>query len=168
MLLTHVTTSVAMLGAVGCFLVLAAVGLGTAETGPLVYSAMDLITRYVILPLTALSLILGIVQSLVTPWGLMRHYWVVLKLVLTGLVAVVLLMQTPNIATLAQLDAGALSSSEWLTMRFSMLLHAGGGLFVLLLIAVLSIYKPRGLTRYGWKKAKQLSGSGAHSGRAQT
>ena len=167
-LLTHVTTSVGMLGAVACFMVLAVVGLGSAETGPLVYSAMDLITRYVILPLAALSLVLGIVQSLVTPWGLMRHYWVVLKLLLTVLVAVVLLMQTPNIATLAGLDTGALSGSDWTTTRFSMVLHAGGGLFVLLLAMVLSVYTPRGLTRYGWEKAKRLSGSRTRSGSAQT
>lgn len=152
LLLTHVTISVGMVGAVGCFLVLAGVGLGSSETGPLVYSAMDLITRYLIVPLAVLSLALGIVQSLVTPWGLMRHYWVVLKLLLTVLVAVVLLMQTRNIATLAGLDAGALSGSEWATTRFSMVLHAGGGLFALLLAMVLSVYKPRGLTRYGWTK----------------
>lgn len=168
LLLTHVTTSVGMLGAVGCFLVLAVVGLGSAETGPLVYSATDLITRYVILPLAVLSLVLGIVQSLVTPWGLMRHYWGVLKFVLTVLVAVVLLMQTPNITALAGLDADTLSGAEWTTTRFSMVLHAGGGLFVLFLAMMLSVYKPRGLTRYGWEKAKRLSGPRTRSGSAQT
>jgi hypothetical protein len=30
--------------------------------------------------------------------------------------------------------------------------HAAGGLVVLLVLVVLSIYKPRGLTRYGWRK----------------
>jgi len=32
------------------------------------------------------------------------------------------------------------------------LLHAGGGLLVLLVITVLNMYKPRGLTPYGWRK----------------
>jgi hypothetical protein len=31
-------------------------------------------------------------------------------------------------------------------------IHAGGGLLVLLLPVVLSVYKPRGMTRYGWRK----------------
>ena len=30
--------------------------------------------------------------------------------------------------------------------------HAGGGLLVLLVIQVLNVYKPRGLTPYGWRK----------------
>jgi hypothetical protein len=31
------------------------------------------------------------------------------------------------------------------------LLHAGGGLAILLVIATLNVYKPRGLTPYGWR-----------------
>jgi hypothetical protein len=34
----------------------------------------------------------------------------------------------------------------------SELLHAGIGLLVLLVIQVLNVYKPRGLTPYGWRK----------------
>ena len=30
--------------------------------------------------------------------------------------------------------------------------HAGGGLLVLLVVTVLNVYKPRGLTPYGWRK----------------
>ncbi|MGH7476805.1 MAG: hypothetical protein ACRELD_10980 [Longimicrobiales bacterium] len=32
------------------------------------------------------------------------------------------------------------------------LLHPGLGLVVLLVITVLNVYKPRGMTRYGWRK----------------
>lgn len=32
------------------------------------------------------------------------------------------------------------------------LLHAGVGLLVLLVITGLNVYKPRGMTRYGWRK----------------
>lgn len=35
-----------------------------------------------------------------------------------------------------------------------MLVHAGGGLAVLGLTVVLSVLKPRGLTRYGWRRAE--------------
>jgi len=35
------------------------------------------------------------------------------------------------------------------------LLHPGAGLVVLLGIAVLNVYKPRGLTRYGWRKQRE-------------
>ena len=35
------------------------------------------------------------------------------------------------------------------------LFHAGGGLLVLLVVQVLNVYKPRGLTRYGWRKQQE-------------
>lgn len=35
------------------------------------------------------------------------------------------------------------------------LLHAGVGLLVLLVAAVLAVYKPRGMTPYGWRKQRQ-------------
>src|SRR5450432_2508452 len=33
-----------------------------------------------------------------------------------------------------------------------LVIHASGGLLVLLVPAVLSVYKPPGMTRYGWRK----------------
>jgi hypothetical protein len=33
--------------------------------------------------------------------------------------------------------------------------HAGGGLLVLLVITMLNVYKPRGLTPYGWRKQQE-------------
>jgi hypothetical protein len=35
------------------------------------------------------------------------------------------------------------------------LFHPGLGLVVLLAITVLNVYKPRGLTRYGWRKQQE-------------
>ncbi|MHC2355833.1 hypothetical protein [Sinorhizobium meliloti] len=35
------------------------------------------------------------------------------------------------------------------------MVHALGGIFVLITTTVLSIYKPRGLTRYGWRKQQR-------------
>jgi hypothetical protein len=37
----------------------------------------------------------------------------------------------------------------------SELLHAGVGLLVLLVIQVLNVYKPRGMTPYGWREHSQ-------------
>jgi hypothetical protein len=37
----------------------------------------------------------------------------------------------------------------------STLVHSVGGSFVLLVILVLNIYKPRGMTRYGWNKQQR-------------
>jgi hypothetical protein len=45
------------------------------------------------------------------------------------------------------------------------LLHPGLGLVVILLIQVLNVYKPRGMTRYGWRKEDELRMSGRGSTR---
>ncbi len=35
------------------------------------------------------------------------------------------------------------------------MLHAGAALVLLLLATVLAMYKPRGLTRYGWRRQQE-------------
>ena len=52
---------------------------------------MDLTARFVIVPLAFAALLTGLIQSLGTPWGLFRHYWVLTKLLLTVFATVVLL-----------------------------------------------------------------------------
>lgn len=138
------------MGAVAGFLALAAVGL-SAGGSPItlaVYPAMRIVTWYVIVPLAASSLAIGIVQSLGTPWGLFRYYWIIIKLVLTLLALAVLMLQTQTVDMLAAMaSAGILEGMTG--PRFSMMLHGTGGLIVLLTANVLSVYKPRGVMRYG-------------------
>lgn len=148
-LVLHVTSSVGFTGAVAGFLALAIAGL--ADTGPLalaVYPAMQVITWYVIVPLAASSLLVGIIQSLGTPWGLVRYYWVIIKLALTLLALAVLMLQTQSIDMLAEAALQG-TLAEHIGARFSMVLHGTGGILVLLTATVLSIYKPRGITGYG-------------------
>lgn len=152
LLLTHILTSVGMMGSVAGFLVLAIVGLNQPSQGPAVYPAMNVLTQALIAPLAVTSLLIGTVQALVTPWGLLRHYWVVIKLALTTIVLVVLLMQVPNVTLLAELDPVTMASAEWARTRLSMVLHASGGTVVLLVAMILSVYKPKGLTRFGWNR----------------
>ena len=85
-LTAHVTFSVGLLGSIAAFLALAVAGL-TSQNGQMVraaYPAMELIARFVIVPFAFGSLLTGIIQSLGTTWGLFRHYWVVIKLLLTS------------------------------------------------------------------------------------
>jgi len=102
----------------------------------------------VIVPLAASSLLVGILQSLGTPWGLVRHYWVIVKLALTLLALAVLMLQTQSIDMLAEAALQG-TLAEHAGARFSMVLHGTGGILVLLTATVLSIYKPRGITGYG-------------------
>ena len=154
-LVAHVTSSVGFLGAVAAFLALAVAGLTgkDALSVQAAYVAMEMTTWYVIVPLNVAALLTGLVQSLGTTWGLFRHYWVVVKLLLAGAVTVMLLLQTAQIAYMAELaTATTLSRPDHLRLRASLAVHAAGGLLVLLATTTLSVYKPRGMTRYGWHK----------------
>lgn len=150
----HVACSVSALGAVAAFLALAVAGLSSEDlrTVRALYPAMDLIARLVVLPLVVAALLTGLVSSLGTRWGLFRHFWVMVKLVLTVLVILVLLLQLAPIGFLAGAAADGMSAADHLDLRRSMVAHAAGGLLVLLTTTTLGIYKPRGMTRYGWRK----------------
>src|SRR5712691_5240606 len=102
-LAAHVTASVSRLGAVAAFLALAVAGLASHDTQMVraAYLATELITWFVIVPLAFGSLLTGLVLSLGTSWGLFRHYWVLVKFMLTILATVLLLLHTQPIGLLA-------------------------------------------------------------------
>src|SRR5258708_19072270 len=50
---------------------------------------------------------------------------------------------------------GALSRADLHKPRMELVVHAGGGLLVLLVITTLSVFKPWGLTRYGQRKLQE-------------
>lgn len=105
-----------------------------------------------ILPLIFLSLVIGVVQALVTPWGLFRHWWVLAKLAINLFVAAVVLVQMPGIGFMADTVAANLPIDTMVGVRMSFVVHAAGGFVVLLIPMFLSVYKPPGLTRHGWRK----------------
>ena len=148
-LTAHVATSVGWLGAVLVVLALSVV-VATGSDRPLVqgsYLVMERVGWWVLVPLAIASLTSGVVQSLIGPYGLLRHWWVVVKLLLTGIATGVLLLYT---GTLGRLAAASQASGGVLT-SVSPLVHTTGAFVVLLGAVVLSVYKPRGLTRYGWR-----------------
>jgi hypothetical protein len=157
-LTAHVTSSVGLLGSIAAFLALAVAGV-TSQDVPTVraaYLAMELIARSVIVPLAFASLLTGLIQSLGTPWGLFRYYWVVVKLLLTVFAAGVLLVKMELIDYAARLAAEmSLSRTDLRAAGIQLAVHAAGGLLLLLVPAVLSVYKPPGLTRYGRRELRE-------------
>jgi hypothetical protein len=156
-LTTHITFSVGWIGAVAGYIALdvAAATSQDAQTLRAAYLAMELITRYVIVPLAFASLLTGLVISLGTRWGLFRHYWVLFSLVLTILATAVLLAETQTISHFADIAADPATSSDDLRALGSTLVHSVGGAMVLLVVLVLNVYKPPGMTRYGWRKQQE-------------
>jgi len=148
----HLTSSVGWIGAVVAYLALgiAAVSSQEAQTVRAAWIGMELTGWSVIVPLALAALITGVALSLGTPWGLFRHYWVVISLLLTIFSTVILLLHMPTVSAMAvmarepgNIHRGGLGAD---------LFHAGGGLLVLLAVMALNVYKPRGLTPYGWRK----------------
>ena len=157
-LIAHVTSSVGWLGAVAGFLALAVVGLANRDTQMVraVYLVMDLTAWYVIVPLCLASLLTGLVSSLGTTWGLLRHYWVLLKILITIPSSLLLLVHLQPIGYMAAVAAKTpLSSADLHGLKIQLVVEAGAALLVLLVATALSVYKPKGLTRYGWRKQQE-------------
>ncbi len=156
-LAVHLTSSVGWIGAVAGYLALdvAAATSQDARTLRAAYLAMELIAWYVIVPLALASLLTGLVMSLGSKWGLFRHYWVLISLLLTMIATVVLLVETQTINSFADIAADPTTSGDDLRALGSTLVHSVGGTVVLLVILVLNVYKPRGMTRYGWRKQEE-------------
>ena len=156
-LFAHVVTSVGLMGAVASFLLLSIIG-AVSSNVQLVQASYVLLmplTAYLILPLVVASLLIGIISSLGTPWGLVRYYWVVAKLLLTSVTLIVLLLQMNAIAELSTIAATRTVTDADMGLRIRMIVHAGGGLGVLLLIMILSLWKPKGVTPFGQRQSAQ-------------
>jgi hypothetical protein len=154
-LTAHISFSVGWIGTVIAYVALAFAAKNSQDVQMVraAWIAMEFIGWYVIVPLSLAALLTGIIMSLGTPWGLFRHYWVLIKLLLTVLSTIVLvehmrgvLSLTEKVKEMDNADLGRLPSE---------LFHPGVGLLVLLVILVLSVYKPRGMTRYGWRKQQE-------------
>ena len=151
----HVIVTVGWLGAVASFLVLAITGL-TSNDMQLVhvsYLAMDLITWYVIVPLSLVPLLLtGPLLSLGTPWGLFRHYWILVKLVINLLSTAILLIHLRPISYMARVVAEGTLSHTDRPVQIQLVVAAAAGLLALIVATGLAVFKPRGMTVYGWRK----------------
>lgn len=157
-LIAHIVFSVGWLGAVLVFLVLAVIGLSSASAPTVrgVYLVMEPAAWAVLVPLAFASLLTGLIESLGTSWGLARHYWVLIKLgitVVTTLVLVVYLQTFARMAAVADDPIAAVAAVR----NPSPMIHAGGALVLLLTAAGLSVVKPRGLTRYGWRRQQRTT-----------
>jgi hypothetical protein len=153
----HLTISVGWLGAVAAYMALdvRAATSQNAQTLRAAYLGMESIARPIIVPLAFASLLTGLVMSLGTKWGLFRHYWVLISLVLSMIATLVLLVQTQVISSFAAVAADSTTSGDDLRALPSTLAHSVGGMVVLLVILVLNVYKPQGVTRYGWRRQQK-------------
>ena len=150
----HLTFSVGWIGAVVAYLALgvAAVTTDDADTIRASWTGMEVIGWYAIVPLAVGSLLTGLVMALGTRWGLFRHYWVLISFVVTMFATAVLVLHMPTVSSMA--DVARDADRATLDSLGGDLSHPGIGLVLLLGVQVLNIYKPQGMTRYGWRKQR--------------
>ena len=154
-LTVHVSSSVGWFGAVGGFLALAIAGLTSqdSQTMRAAYISMGLTAWFVIVPLALASLLTGIASSLASRWGLFRHYWVLVKLLITPFATVVLLVHLQPIQLLAAAATRAgILDADLHQSQILMVAASSAALLALLVLATLSVYKPRGMTSHGARK----------------
>lgn len=148
----HLTFSVGWIGAVVAYLALGVTAANSRDTDTVrgAWTAMELVGWYVIVPLAVASLLTGLIMALGTKWGLFRHHWVLISFVLTVFATVILLLHMPTVSSMA--DTAQQAEGDRLQSLGGDLGHPGIGLVVLLIVQVLNLYKPQGMTRYGWRK----------------
>jgi hypothetical protein len=150
---THITSSVGWFGAVIVFLALAVIGLISQDEMKVrgAYLVMAPAAWFVLVPLAHASLLTGIALFLGTTWGLFRHYWISLKLLITVFATVVLLIYMKTFREMAGIAADPTVGLA-LVRNPSPTVHAILALGLLLVATVLAVYKPLGMTAYGMRK----------------
>ena len=160
-LTAHVVFSIGWIGALVAFLVLSVAGL-TSPNPDIVrgsYVSMDLISRFAIIPMCFAALATGIIDAFVTPWGLFRYYWVVVKFMLTLIATFLLLMHENAIGRAAKWVSGTaatqLFAADFRPLKTELVQKSALAIVLLLGIAALGVYKPWGLTSYGHRKLQK-------------
>jgi hypothetical protein len=139
----HVISAVGWLGVDLVLLTLGIAGISGAADPGIVYPAQGLIGLVLFAPLSLLVLGVGVVNALGTPWGLLRHWWVVTKLaIVTLMVGLIGLALLPNLLA-ALHDGSALAVSY----RRNLVIAPAVSSSLLVISTVLSTYKPWGRTR---------------------
>src|SRR5712692_3469689 len=156
----HVTFSVGWLGAVAAFLVLSVAGLTShdAEVVRGAYLSMDLISRFIVIPMCFAALATGLLQALGTPWGLFRYYWILVKFGLAIFATIALLLHQFVVVVAKRVSGAAtetLFSADLGSLKTELVRAPSLAIVLLLVVTTLGVYKPWGLTRYGRRKQQE-------------
>ncbi|MEU6479784.1 PDR/VanB family oxidoreductase [Streptomyces sp. NPDC047017] len=172
----HILSSVGWVGLSLSMATLALIGYLTSDPGVAegAYYAMYVFDESTVSLVSLICGASGVLLGCGTPWGLMRHWWVLVKWVLTLGVAVFAWVYThPLVLTAAEKAAAAEGGGYTPGTEGTLLAWTVPPVFgVLVFTGVLSVYKPWGRTRRGRRYAQtravvpaRAPGSGAVSAR---
>ncbi|MFE6610979.1 PDR/VanB family oxidoreductase [Amycolatopsis sp. NPDC057786] len=148
-LVLHIGVSVGWLGLSLGMLTLALIGLlaGTHVARHSAYEIFHIFDLVIVIPSVVLTIITGLVLSLGTPWGLVKHRWVLAKFLIS-----------------LSIPAAAAVESRWVTelvartedpaarpgaLGVALVITVGGFALSLWVAVILSVLKPWGRTRWG-------------------
>jgi hypothetical protein len=147
LLSVHVIVSVGLLGSDAAVLVLCIAGARGSDPST-VYPAARLIGSTLLVPLALLALATGLVQGLLTPWGIARYWWVAISLAFTvaGIVLGTFVL-VPTLGAAASAAAAGHGAQVLSVDRLGLVKDASAASIVLIVIVLLSVYKPFGRLR---------------------
>jgi hypothetical protein len=164
LLTAHLATSAGWLGVSGVLLTLSVAGMRGADPA-VIYPAIALVGQNLLVPLAVAAWALGILTSLLTPWGLVKHWWVLVKLVLTTILAgLVVFLLWPS---LREIPAPGFVVTP--AFQEQLLAPPIVQTTALLGITLISVFKPWGRTkrRQTAKPAVRASRAAAMAGRSR-
>jgi hypothetical protein len=106
-------------------------------------------------PILAIStFVSGVLLSLGTKWGLLQHYWIVIKIVLTvGVIVTAIQLDERFIRlSISALSRQSMDSGIALSPTILLISLTVAHLLMLGAATVISVYKPWGKTRFGLRK----------------
>src|SRR5690349_17555294 len=139
LLVIHVTASAGWIGVEACLLALGASG-NAVLPAPGFYTAAGALGNMLALRACLLTLATGLLLSLGTPWGLIRHYWVIAKLVLTTALMLADIFTIDPLLSRAAAGLGPRSPS--------LAAVSAAQIAVLLVTMVITVFKPWGRTGF--------------------
>lgn len=151
--MVHVVSALGWLGIDVVLLVFAVTGLASDDPAVVAvcYQAMELFVIPTVVPAALLSLGSGILLGLGSRYGLLRYWWVAVKLalniVLLVLVVVLLRPGLDNAAEAGRQVGAGIEPEDFGTLQADSLFPPGVSIAALLFATVLAVYKPWGRLR---------------------
>lgn len=157
LLTLHIISTMVWLGSASSYIPIGiyVVNSQDAEMIRFAIQIMSIIVNFIVVPVAFVSLLTGVILSLGTRWGLLRHYWIVVKLLL-NVFAVIMLV---NYAVLLSRAAAIAAQTTWSSADIEILQapnhisHPIGSVVIVVTATILSVYKPRGMTKFGRRQS---------------
>jgi len=151
----HVALSVGWLGASMAMMTLAFAAQADQPGAHMrsAYWAMHLLADVLLIPLSLSVLSIGVLVAATSPWGLLRHRWVLVKLLATCAAVLLSLLALPTMTRIADQDATQHALTAARDAGTRLIIASSVSVALYLSLTAISIFKPWGRTAHGRRHA---------------